>query len=211
MILFLMISMMLGNILSVNRMRFGTDGEGVRTLIGFMGCPLRCKYCINSMSWDGTKSGRKCTADTLLDKVRVDNLYFLSSGGGITFGGGEPLLQAEFINEFLSIAPQCWSYNVETSLSVPFESISLISDKIDLFIVDIKSMDAEVYKNYTGCDLDLALDNLKKLLKLVGSEKILVRVPIIEGYADEKSQENSVKLLKEIGITQIDKFTYIVK
>ena len=198
-------------ILSIKRLRFGTDGKGIRTLVGFMGCMLRCKHCINPMSWDGTFEGKSIKAIELYEKIKVDNIYFLATGGGVTFGGGEPLLQAEFINEFLSIAPQCWSYNVETSLSVPFEGISLIADKIDLFIVDIKSMDAEVYKNYTGCDLDLALDNLKKLLKLVGSEKILVRVPIIEGYADEKSQENSVKLLKEMGITRIDKFSYIKK
>ena len=100
---------------------------------------------------------------------------------------------------------------METSLSVPFEGISLIADKIDLFIVDIKSMDKDIYLSYTGKSLDLSLENLKKLLKLVGSEKILVRVPIISGYADKKSQMHSVDLLKKIGVTKFDTFEYVIK
>ena len=200
---------MTAQILSVNRLRFGTDGNGIRTLVGFMGCPLRCKYCINPMSWNSTLKGKSLTPMELYNKIKVDSIYFLASGGGVTFGGGEPLLHAEFIKEFIEIAPKEWSFNIETSLSVPFENIELVSSKIDLFIVDIKSMDKDIYNSYTGSYLDLALDNLKKLLKAVGSEKIMVRVPIIECYADEKSQESSVKLLTEMGITKIDTFEYI--
>ena len=119
-------------------MRFGTDGEGVRTLVGFYGCPLRCKYCINPISWNGTSKVKNCDPKTLFDKVRVDNLYFLSSGGGITFGGGEPLLYADFMCEFIKIAPSGWSFNIETSLHVDFENVQNVAPFVDLFIVDIK-------------------------------------------------------------------------
>ncbi|MBR2025017.1 MAG: radical SAM protein, partial [Clostridia bacterium] len=149
------------NILSVNRMRFGTDGEGVRTLVGFCGCPLRCKYCFNKTSWNGTAKGRICSPEMLLEKVRVDNLYFLSSGGGITFGGGEPLLHSDFICEFIKLSPQGWTFNVETSLHVDFENIEKIALYIDLFIVDIKSMDSDIYFQYTGGNSELVKNNLE--------------------------------------------------
>ena len=77
------------------------------------------------------------------------------------------------------------------------------------FIVDIKTLDEKIYKEYTGADLNLAKENLEKLLKTVGSEKILVRVPLIEGYADEKSQEETVNKLLAMGFTHIDKFEYV--
>lgn len=198
------------NIYSINRMRFGTDGEGVRTLVGFFGCPLRCKYCFNPASWNGTVKSRECSAETLLNKVSIDNLYFLSSNGGITFGGGEPLLYGEFIKEFIEIAPKGWTFNVETSLAVPYENIECVSNLIDLFIVDIKTLDEKIYKEYTGISINLAKENLEKLLKTVGSEKILVRVPLIEGYADEKSQKETVNKLLDMGFKHIDKFEYVV-
>lgn len=198
------------NIFSINRMRFGTDGEGIRTLVGFCGCPLRCKYCINSSSWNGNGKGKIFSASMLLKKVSIDNLYFLSSGGGITFGGGEPLLHSEFIKEFIEIAPKKWTYNVETSLAVPYKNIELISNFIDLFIIDIKTLDEKIYKEYTGGDLNLAKNNLEKLLKAVGNEKILVRVPLIENYADEKSQEETVQKLLDMGFVHIEKFKYVI-
>ncbi len=197
------------NILSVNRMRFGTDGEGIRTLVGFLGCPLRCKYCFNPTSWNGAVKGKNCSPNMLLEKVSVDNLYFLSSGGGITFGGGEPLLYGEFIKEFIEIAPKKWTFNVETSLHVDFENIEKVAPYIDLFIVDIKSMDSDIYKRYTNGNLDLVKDNLQKLIFLVGSDKILVRVPYIENYTSTSDVEKSVNIIKNMGISHIDCFNYI--
>lgn len=197
------------NILSINRMRFGTDGEGVRTLVGFYGCPLRCKYCINPMSWNGTVRSKVLTPKALLEKVRVDNLYFLSSGGGITFGGGEPLLYSDFICEFISIAPKGWTFNIETSLHVDFESIKKVAHFVDLFIVDIKSCDNDIYNSYTGGNCELVKSNLKRLLDMVGSDKILVRVPFIKDFTTEDDVNNSVLFLKEMGINKIDSFDYI--
>ena len=83
-------------IIGISRHRLTTDGEGVTTLVAFNGCPLRCKYCINKISWDPEK-GRTYTPERLFEEVKVDQLYFLATRGGITFGGGEPMLQGEFI------------------------------------------------------------------------------------------------------------------
>ena len=196
-------------ILSISRLRFGTDGQGIRTLVGFMECNLHCKYCINPNCHNFRQYGITLTPYELLNEVEVDNIYFLATNGGITFGGGEPLLYGDYIRDFINIAPKEWSFNVETSLSVPYENVERVADLIDLFIVDIKTLDEKIYKEYTGAGLNLAKENLEKLLNLVGSEKILVRVPVINGFADEKSQDETVKKLLDMGITRIDKFKYV--
>ena len=199
------------NIFAIGRHRMETDGDGIRSLVVFAGCPLRCKYCINPYTWDNSKTAVVYTPEMLLQKVSVDSVYFQATKGGITFGGGEPLLHARFISDFIDIAPDSWNYIVETSLSVPFENIAALADKIETFVVDIKSMDANIYRNYTGAESEVALNNLVSLIKLVGADRIIVRVPVIPGYADEKSQALSVKKLNNLGITQIDSFNYRTK
>ena len=96
-------------IFAISRLRMGTDGSGITTLVTFMGCPLQCKYCLNKKCHepiyesDG-KTLRKgimmLTPQELYDMVKVDNIYFQSTGGGICFGGGEPTLYKDFIVEF---------------------------------------------------------------------------------------------------------------
>lgn len=199
------------NIFAIGRHRFDVDGTGVRSLVVFAGCPLRCKYCINPYTWDGSKKAVAYTPEMLLQKVSVDSVYFQATNGGITFGGGEPLLHSQFISDFIDIAPKSWNYIVETSLSVTFENIAALANKIGTFVVDIKSMDASIYRNYTGAELELTRNNLATLVKLVGAERIIVRVPVIPGYADVNSQSFSISALKELGITNIDSFTYKMK
>ena len=83
-------------VFSIARHRLVTDGQGVTTLVGAYGCPLQCRYCINPHAWRPSTL-EKCmrlTPEQLYDKVKIDNLYFLSTGGGVTFGGGESLLHA---------------------------------------------------------------------------------------------------------------------
>ena len=97
-------------IFAISRLRMGTDGSGITTLITFMGCPLKCKYCLNQKchepiyETDG-KTLRKgimmLTPQELYDIVKVDNIYFQSTGGGICFGGGETTLKKDFIDEFI--------------------------------------------------------------------------------------------------------------
>ena len=88
-------------ILSISRLRTYTDGDGISTLIGCVGCPLRCAYCLNPHSWDQSVKSQDLTMDELYDRVKIDNLYFLSTGGGLVFGGGEPLIYSKFIRKFI--------------------------------------------------------------------------------------------------------------
>lgn len=81
---------------------FGTvDGPGIRFVIFFQGCPLKCKYCQNRDTWD-LNIGMEYTSDDLVAKVSKYKNYFDVSGGGVTVSGGEPLLQTPFLLEFFS-------------------------------------------------------------------------------------------------------------
>lgn len=199
---------MKAKIATIGRHRFEIDGKGIRTLVVFSGCSLTCKYCINPYTWQSHSNSTEYSVNDLIDKISIDSIYFEATQGGVTFGGGEPLLQAEFIAEFIDNAPKAWNYIVETSLAVPFEKVERIANKISLFIVDIKTLDEQAYKAYTGSTLDLARNNLLKLKELVGSNKIIVRVPIIPGYAEEESQIQTIKKIKEMAFDNIDAFRY---
>lgn len=193
---------------AVDRLRMSTDGHGVRTLIGAYGCPLRCKYCLNPSSWNDKVLPRVFTPESLYEEVKIDNLYFQSTNGGLTFGGGEPLLYSQFIKEFAKLCPDTWSLYVETSLNVPLSNVYDVVDIFEHFVVDIKSMNADTYRVYTGGELDVPLRNLEWLLSKVGTDRITVRIPIIYSYADAASQKKSIKKLQEMGIKNIDAFKY---
>ena len=123
-------------IIGIDRLRINSDGVGVTTLVCFWGCPLSCQYCLNPQSWR-TKTGiRNITPLQLFQEVSIDKLYFFATGGGVTFGGGEPLLYPRFLKEFHEFVEGEWKINLETSLNVPIESLQLIADCIDCFYID---------------------------------------------------------------------------
>lgn len=191
------------------RLRILSDGEGITTLVCFQGCPLRCKMCINPFTMSSeSRNAVYTTPQELYEKVKIDELYFLASGGGITFGGGEPLLQPEFIKEFRSCCGPCWHLCVETSLAVPWENVKTVADAVDVFYFDCKDIDPEIYKKYTGKDNQLALDNIKKLSALIAPERIIVRIPLIPGFNTEEHQKKSVEFFSGLGLHQFDLFTY---
>ena len=197
-------------IFGLSRHRLTTDGEGVTTLVTFNGCPLRCKYCINKTSWEMSK-GRDYTPEALYEEVKIDQLYFLATHGGITFGGGEPLLQKDFIKEFRALCGPQWSLVVETSLHVPFDTVQEMNDVLDGYIVDIKDMIPEIYLAYTGKELDLALKNLEWILQHNDAERVMVRVPHIPEYNSEEDVAKTVERLREMGVEKIDEFDYVIR
>ena len=195
-------------IIGVERLRMATDGDGIRTLIGTYGCTLRCKYCLNPQSWNKAIKPALYTPEKLYAKVSIDSIYFQATNGGLTIGGGEPLLYMPAIEEFSKLCPETWKLWVETALNVDRQFVTMASNVFQHFIVDIKTMDATIYKNYTRRDQNRALDNLLHLQNLVGSDRITVRVPVIPGFADASSQQASVDKLRSLGFTDIDTFTY---
>lgn len=196
---------------AVSRHRIQTDGQGVTTLCGFYGCPLRCKYCLNPHSFNEKTKTTMMTPQELYDKVKIDNIYFVATNGGVTFGGGEPLLYADFLKEFREICGDKWRLCAETSLNVGKDAVALAAGCIDEFFVDIKDTNCDIYKKYTGKTNEKVIENLKILISLVGSERIVIRIPLIKDFNSEKDRENSVSLLKSLGFTRFDLFEYKIK
>lgn len=197
-------------VLAIRRLRMGTDGDGIRTLIGTIGCPLRCRYCLNPQSWDGTCPTKVYTPKQLYDEISVDNLYFRATGGGITLGGGEPLLHMDAIAEFAVLCPKEWSLWIETSLNVPSENVVKASGVFHHFVVDIKTTVPTIYSAYTGGEFEPVWQNLLMLKALIGSERITVRLPLIPDFVDEAIRTQSITMLSEVGFINIDMFSYFI-
>jgi pyruvate formate lyase activating enzyme len=168
--------------------------------------------CINPQTWHERKDGKppfeRVTPTELYDRVRIDNLYYLATGGGVTFGGGEPLLHTDFITAFRGICHPDWHIYAESCLNIPEDNVRAAASVVDHFFVDIKDMDPEIYRSYTGRENALVKANLALLLSLVGAERITVRVPRIPGYNTEAGVEASVAELRAMGVTEMDLFTY---
>ena len=197
-------------IFGISRHRLTTDGDGITTLVAFSGCPLRCKYCLNKISWE-EGSGRLYTPEQLFEEVKIDQLYFLATHGGVTFGGGEPLLQVEFIKTFRELCGTQWQLVAETSLNVPFENIQALDSVLDGYIIDIKDMNPEIYQAYTSKDNALALSNLQWLLTSGDPNRIMMRVPHIPDFNTDEDVNRSKEQLVAMGVKNIDEFQYIIR
>lgn len=195
----------------------GTDGSGITTLVTFMGCPLQCKYCINKMchepihETDG-KTLRNgimiLTPQELYDMVKIDNIYFQSTNGGICFGGGEPTLYKDFIVEFKKICGDKWKITLETCLRCSYNTIQDLSPVVDHWIVDVKSMNPLIYEEYTGV-MSGVLQHLYSLKELVSLDKITIKVPHIPGFNDDEDLDSDIDELKErFGFIEIRKIEY---
>ncbi len=198
----------------ISRLRMATDGEGVTTLVAGAGCPLSCAYCLNP-DCKGRKGYRPAafSVETLYERVRIDSLYFEATGGGITFGGGEPLLQADFIAAFIRYVKKRghgWHFYLETCLSVPREALLAVEGLIHTYFVDIKDMNPRIYRTYTGADPAPMLANLA-YLAAHSPEHVVVRVPRIPDYNAEGDVAASIAHIKEMGFTRIDAFRYITE
>ena len=146
----------------------------------------------------------------MLNRVKIDDLYYRATGGGITFGGGEALLHAEFIRRFRELCPRDWRIAVETSLAVSPEALSAALGAVDEYIVDCKDLNPLRYTSYTGGDAALMENNLRRLLSSVNPDRVLVRVPVIPEYNTPKDQVENADLLQKMGVKRLDLFSYII-
>lgn len=198
-------------IIGICRHRLATDGEGVTTLVAFHGCPLRCKYCLNPQSLIQPQQYPSHTASSLYDAARIDALYFIATGGGVTFGGGEPCLQSNFITQFRQLCGNDWLLTIETSLNVLPRCFASLQPVVDRFIVDIKDMNPTIYKQYTGCDNKNVMANLKQIVEANRQSDTIIRIPLIPRFNTPADQEYSRSLLAKMGFEKFDIFTYTTK
>ncbi len=198
---------MTGSMTRISRMRLDTDGMGVTTLVAMYGCPLRCKYCINGYNFEGEFVRANFTVEELIKELSIDEAYFKMTGGGVVFGGGEPLLQADYLAAVCKEIAGKYDIRIETSLYATWEQVNILIPYVTQWIVDIKDVNPKIYKTYTGKNNKIVLENLEKLSKCVDKSKILVRVPHIPEYNKDFDVFRSKLQMKRMGL-KVEEFTY---
>lgn len=198
-------------LIAINRHRLTTDGEGVTTLVGFHGCPLHCEYCLNAQCLQADGVWCRLTPGELYSEVEIDDLYFVATGGGICFGGGEPLLRSDFIKAFAEIMNPEWKLTIETSLNVPLENVTKVAPLVQMWYVDIKDMNPDIYKAYGCKENKQVISNLQWLAANGYADKVIIRLPLIPEYNTDEDRQQSQQQLEEMGFTNFDKFNYIVR
>lgn len=143
---------------------FGTvDGPGIRFVVFMQGCPMRCQFCHNPDTWDVNK-GKEYTPESLKEEILRYKSYMDYSKGGVTFTGGEPLLQAEFI---LEVSKLCKAKGITVAIDtagyILNDTVKELLEYTDLVLLDIKNYDPIVYKAVTGVQLSPTLKFLDYL------------------------------------------------
>ncbi len=162
---------------------FGTvDGPGIRFVVFMQGCPLRCQFCHNPDTWEVNK-GTEYTPEQLAEEIIKYKSFMEFSGGGVTFTGGEPLLQAKFILEVVKLLqPNHISVAIDTSGYVWNEDVKKLLDYTDIVLLDIKNYDPIVYENITGVPLSPTL-NLMDYLRAYNINT-WIRYVLVPGLSD---------------------------
>jgi len=197
-------------LIGICRHRLVTDGQGVTTLVAFHSCPLRCQYCLNAQCLRADGVWRQMTVQEILYEVMVDDLYFKATNGGITFGGGEPLLRSDEIVDFCKQCPSEWRIYVETSLNVERRAVEAVAPFIDHYYIDVKDMNPDIYRRYTSIDNHRVLENLQWLAAHIDLDKVTIRLPHIPGYNTAGDIAHSRKQLEGMGFEDFDDFQYII-
>ena len=196
------------------------DGPGIRQTVFFKGCPLNCWWCHNPESQDikSEKAIRKNILDgftyeqeetigklmnvnEVMREITQDSIFYDESGGGVTFSGGEPLLQHDFLSNILDSCNKMGIHTaIDTSGYASKKVIKKIAGKTNLFLYDLKLMDDEMHKKYTGVSNKPILENLKYLNGI--GKKVIIRFPVIPGVNDTdeniQAMKKFLKTLKNI-------------
>lgn len=175
------------------------DGPGIRTIIFLKGCVLRCKWCCNpesqsyeiqQMNLNGeTKTvGRDVTVADVIKEAEKDRAYYYRSGGGLTLSGGESLCQPEFTRDILRGAKENGiNTALESTACASYDKIEEILPYLDTYLMDIKHINSEKHRKFTGRPNELILENAKKIAKS-GLTNLVIRVPVIPGFNDTKKE-----------------------
>lgn len=202
---------LMARIIGISRHRLSTDGDGVTTLVAFHDCPLACRYCINPHSLGEDSHFRILSPKILYEETRVDELYFLVTNGGVTFGGGEPSLRPDFIREFRKLCGHEWRINIETSLNVPRTSIEALLPVVNSLIIDIKDMNPDIYRRYTGQSNVQVTENLRFIADTGRQADCLIRIPLITDFNTDADREASRAVLETLDYNKFDLFTYQIR
>ena len=192
------------------------DGPGIRATVFMKGCPLSCSWCHNPESRSaaictvaktirgGDKTftinetvGREITVEDVMNELLKEKIFMEESEGGVTFSGGEPLQQVDFLIEMLKACKQNNIHTaVDTSGFAKWDQLEKVAQHTDLFLYDLKIIDDELHKKHTGVSNKLILENLINLLEV--DKKVWVRLPMIPGITFTESNINqTIDFLKQ--------------
>jgi len=176
------------------------DGPGIRTTVFFKGCPLACRWCHNPEGIDpqprtmlrrtsfgdveetvGTVMG----VNDLIAEIEKDQLFYDESGGGVTFSGGEPLAQPDFLEALLAACNRRDIHAaLDTSGHAPADVFERVLPRLQLVLFDLKIMEPALHRRYTGVSNERILDNLKRIDSTL--TPLRIRIPLIPGVTDGK-------------------------
>jgi len=193
------------------------DGPGIRTVVFFKGCPLRCAWCSNPESqklkpekmWDVIKKdhitvGQYKTIEDIMNEVTKDMDFYEESGGGVTLSGGEILAQAEFAIKLLKTLKEHGIHTTceTTGFAKPY-IFNELANQIDLLFFDIKHYDNTKHLEGTGVSNEIILKNLATVAKT--HPDLTVRIPVIPTYNDTlEDARNFAILLNELSVCQVE-------
>lgn len=175
------------------------DGVGIRTIVFLKGCVLRCQWCCNPESQEfgiqemtiGGKTkvmGKDVTVAEVMKTVKRDMPYYTRTTGGLTLSGGECLLQPDFAQALLASAKEMGvNTAIESMACVPYENIEKVLPYLDTYLMDIKHLDSEKHKKFTGKGNELMLQNAMKVA-MSGQCELIIRVPVIPTFNDTERE-----------------------
>ena len=168
------------------------DGPGIRTIVFLKGCYLRCRWCCNpesqeykiqSMTVAGKQKviGRDVTVAEVIAELDKDEAYYRRSGGGITLSGGECLFQPDFSAALLRAAKEIGYHTaIESTGCAPYEEVQKLLPYLALYLMDIKHMNSDKHKQFTGQPNDRILENAKRIAQ--DARELIIRVPVIPTF-----------------------------
>lgn len=179
------------------------DGNGIRTIVFLKECVLRCRWCCNpesqeydiqTMMVQGKPKiiGQDITVEEVMETVEKDRPYYRRSGGGLTLSGGESLCQPEFARDLLRAAKEVGINTAMESMGyASYDVIESILPYLDQYLLDIKHMNPEKHRQFTGCSNELMLENAKKIADSNMTE-LSIRVPVIPGFNDRVDEIEAI-------------------
>ena len=191
-----------GRIFNIQRFSIH-DGPGIRTIVFFKGCYMRCAWCCNPESQryeiqtlieNGKEKlvGKDVTVAEILPEILADKTYYRRSGGGVTLSGGEVLAQHEFARDLLRACQENGLHTaIESTGFADFEKIDEILPYLDLYLMDVKHMDSAKHKEYTGASNELILENAKKIANS-GKAELIIRTPVVPTFNDTAAEIKAI-------------------
>ncbi|MBO7214310.1 MAG: glycyl-radical enzyme activating protein [Clostridia bacterium] len=190
-----------GRIFNIQRFSIH-DGPGIRTIVFFKGCFMRCAWCCNpesqkyeieTLTENGAARtvGKDVTVAELMPEILSDENYYRRSGGGVTLSGGEALAQPEFARDLLRACKNAGLHTaIETTLNVPYDSIEKVLPYLDLCLMDIKNMDSGKHKEYTTAGNERILENAKMVAE--SGVELIIRTPVIPTFNDSEKDIRAI-------------------